>query len=81
MNYNINVATLTDREKELYFEGIALGQRMAGTALNEKFSLIKSGMNEYLVQLIFKDANGFVNNLTRISMEDVAQIFNKESEI
>jgi len=74
---NIDVTLLTDKERSLFFEGIALGQRMTGATMLEKFNLIESGMKFALMQLIMKEIKGYLDAILVMDKESVAKAFNK----
>jgi len=76
MKNNINISKLTDKEKDAYYEGIALGQRMAGATLLDKFSLIESGMKFALMQLVMKEIKGYLDTISVMDKEAVEKILN-----
>jgi hypothetical protein len=66
---------LTDRELDIFFEGLSMGQRVTATHVNNQFKRIKAGANVEIVKGVVSKLNEYISEIIIMTRDNAKRLY------
>jgi hypothetical protein len=71
---------LVDKQRDIFFEGVAMGQRITAITVDNKLSKITTNMDSAVVKLIINDLKKYINAAMNVTKEMVIDLLSKDNK-